>query len=64
MASVRAAALSLMTTRVVIASSTTGDGFGGLDSECDVVFDGAKDRTDNDLDSFSYGGVSDKEQNS
>ena len=64
MASVTAAALSLMTTRVVIAGLTTGDGFGGLGSERDVVFDGAKDKTNNNLDGFSYGSVGDKEQNS
>ena len=60
--SVRDTASLSTTARVVTAGSATGDSFGGPDSGHNVIFD-AKDKTDDDLNGFSSGGVGDKEQN-
>ena len=46
-----------MTTRVVTAGLKIGDDFGGPDNNRDVFFGSAKDRTGDDLDGFSSGGV-------
>ena len=54
--------LSSTTKRVVTTGSKTGDDFGDPDRGCDIVFDGAKDRTGDDLDDFSFCSVDDKEQ--
>ena len=51
--------LSSTTVRVVTVGSGTRDDFNGRN----VVFGGTKDRTDDDLDNYSSGGVGDKEQN-
>ena len=55
--------LSLTMVRVVMVGSETGDDFDDLDSCRDIIFGGSKDKTSNDLDGFSSGGVGDKEQN-
>ena len=46
-----------MMTRVVTGGLKIGDDFGGPDSNRDVVFGSAKDRTGDDLDGFSSSGV-------
>ena len=57
-ASVRVASLSSTATRVVMASLTTNNDFGGRN----VMFDDSKDMTSDNLNGFSSSGVDDKEQ--
>ena len=60
--SVRATALSSTAVRVVTTGSITSDDFSFPNSDRDVVLGGAKDRTDDNLDGFSFCDVADKEQ--
>ena len=64
LASIQAATSSLVKIRVVAIGSTAGDGLRGPDKSHNVVFNGAKGRSDDGLDDFDSDGDGDEEQKS